>query len=127
MPCPYYKQGLCTSPLLGEPRADLYQPGVCDGDKTKYMKCPYYTEKGLESLQTFTDEDIVHKLKPDPILHYMKKRLESRCEHFKVYQMAGHYIAYCQLLNRLLTRFEAELCASYPERCPIRKLVSRQR
>jgi hypothetical protein len=124
MPCPFFKNGLCTSPLLGEPRADVYRPGVCDGDKSMYSKCPYYTEKGLETLQTFTMDDVVRKLKPDPLLHYMRKRPVSSCKYMKVYEISGHYVAYCQLLGRLLTRYEAELCVTMPEGCPIRKLVA---
>jgi len=124
LPCPYYKQGLCTSPLVGEPRADVCQPGVCDGDSTRYSRCPYYvkTQDGLEVFTRERGEPFLRE-KPLPILHYIKKPVKSQCPFFKTIEREGYYLAYCEVLGRLLTRYEVDLCSSYSDTCPLRRMA----
>jgi len=123
MTCPFYKQGLCTSPLLGEPRSDVYRPGVCDGDAAKYTRCPYYSTAGKEGLEYFSEKTSTSE-KPVPLLHYLRKIPSSSCQFFNVKEYNRNYIASCGVLMRLLTRFEVELCEVHPETCPLRRYAS---
>lgn len=118
MPCPLYKQGVCTSPKLGAP-ADIYKPGVCDGSEQAYTKCSLYPSgsqllEGLLKSASLPSGSIV------PYVHYLVKRPESSCPHFKVFEHGGSFVAYCAVLARYLTKYEVEPCEKLPEKCPLR-------
>jgi len=126
MPCPYFKNKMCTSPLLPEPTDAIIVPSRCLSDD-KYRTCKFYVESGKSEKQstlivsTLSDEQL-KELKPYPPIHYLENPLNSECPHYKLLSYGGYYLAYCNVLGRILTRHEALLCSKYWETCPIAKL-----
>jgi|UniRef100_A0A7J3SLI4 hypothetical protein len=119
MPCPYFKGGKCTSPLLGSLTTDMYERGKCDGEG--YKNCRYY-KGATASLGT---EAFVEK-KPDPLLNIMEKPPKEGCPLMKTIRIERGYAVYCEGFGRFLTRFEISLCEQDHNRCPIRKLIMEQ-
>ncbi len=120
MPCPFFKQGMCTSPLLGEPRSDVCIPGVCDGDYSRYSRCKFYTERALSLTES---EEARVREKPLPSIHYLYKKPECRCPYFRVLRMSDYYLAECKVLDRLLTKYEVYTCIQHYNTCPLRKIA----
>lgn len=126
MPCPYFKNKMCTSPLLPEPSSAVVVPGRCLSDN-KYKTCQFYTEskeskeQGVLAVSTLSDEQL-KELKPYPPIHYLENPLRSNCPYYRLLNYGGYYLAYCEILGRILTRHEALLCSRYWETCPISKL-----
>lgn len=120
MTCPFYKNGVCTSPLLGGmPSHEVVREDVCSGDATVYTQCKYFVRpegKGLEAFQPSAE----FSERPYPLLHYLERRVESSCPEYKLMRHENVYVAYCRVLDRLLTKYEVENCEKHPETCPLR-------
>lgn len=124
--CPFYKKGLCTSPRLGEPRADVYRPGICDGDETAYSRCSLYAS-GTGSILEFSERPVQVSERLISSIHYLNRRPTSLCPYFKVVEYGGRYVAFCSVLARHLTGYELEPCERHAEQCPLRKYASGER
>ncbi len=126
MPCPYYKNKMCTSPMLPEPTDAIVVPSRCLSED-KYRTCKFYVEeKGKEGKQSTLitstiDDEKLKELRPYPPIHYLDMPIRSGCSFYKLMSYGGYFIAYCEVLGRILTRHEAKLCGSYWSSCPIAK------
>ncbi len=138
MPCPWYKNGMCTSPKLKEPTSAIVQPDRCGGPPEQYKTCRFYVEpggereeksgrEGVPSITSFAKSGLEKKLKPYPPIHLLDHRPLSDCEFIKVYEYSGGFLAYCAILERLLTRSEAAVCEKHWRQCPIRRIGRRVR
>jgi len=117
MPCPFFKSGRCTSPVLGSlSTEDLYERGKCDGEG--YKSCPYYRDA-----IKMADSGISFDKRPDPLLNIVDKPPKESCHLMKVVRAERGYAAYCIALDRYLTRFEIHLCEQDYQRCPFRKIA----
>lgn len=129
LPCPWYKSGMCTSPRLREPSTLVVNPERCLGKHEDYRSCRYFVdvekqEEKEKSLTRFTQPTpaIAQQLKPYPPIHLLHTKPSSTCPYFKVYEYAGNYLAYCNVLERLLTRSEVKNCEKLWKNCPFYKL-----
>ncbi|MEM3638956.1 MAG: hypothetical protein QXL07_00125 [Fervidicoccaceae archaeon] len=104
---------MCTSPALGSLGADMYERGKCDGEG--YKTCRFYKAAGPQ-------EAIISK-KPDLMLNMLERQPKSSCPLMKVLKAERGYSAYCDGLDRFLTKFEVVLCEQESQRCPLRKIV----
>ncbi|PUA32224.1 MAG: hypothetical protein B7O98_06020 [Zestosphaera tikiterensis] len=118
MPCPWYREGLCTSPKLESPSSDPVLPHICLGAEEAYIKCRYYSSgeriKPKPAVPMFG--------KPLTLLHAIKQKPSSDCEYFVVEYVGEHYLAGCKVLRRYLTTYEVDLCSKYWRECPYRKI-----
>ena len=130
LPCPWYKSGMCTSPRLREPSTLVVSPERCLGGQEYYRSCRYFVDvekqevKEKNALTKFTQPTpaIAQQLKPYPPIHLLHSKPSSTCPYFKVYEYAGNYLAYCNVLERLLTRSEVKNCEKLWKNCPFYKL-----
>ncbi len=131
MPCPWYKNGMCTSPKLVKPTTSVVNLERCMGGPESYKTCQFYVEPGggeesgrsdTPSITSFSRTGLDKKLKPYPPIHLLERRPESSCQFFKVYEYGGGYLAYCAILERLLTRSEVEACEKHWRSCPVRRI-----
>ena len=125
MPCPWYRGGLCTSPRLKTPSSAVVSPDRCLSD-TEYLSCEYYVDpakagRSPQGLEQHIKPAIAQQLKPYPPIHVVQRRPRSGCPNMKVYEYSGGYLAFCTVLNRLLTRSEVETCEKHWRTCPLRK------
>ncbi len=125
MPCPWYRDGYCHSPALGEPSSDPVINAVCLGSEAVYKKCPFYRERA----EVKRGEEGVRRRsgkygRPLLLVHSLqKKRPKSGCEFFVVEEdESGAYLAACDVLGRYLTRYEVPLCENHWRECPYRKI-----
>lgn len=117
MPCPFFKNGRCRSPVLGSMSTEeLYERGKCDGEG--YKSCKYYKE----GMSASGDAAFLDK-RPDPLLNLLEKAPKESCPFIKIYRAERGYAAYCSTLDRFLTRYEVPLCEQAYERCPFKKIV----
>jgi len=135
VPCPWYRNGMCTSPRLRQPSRSVVSPQRCLGSETEYKSCRFYVEppqqggggrRGGHGLVETMKPALAQQLRPYQPIHLLARRPSSRCPFFKVYSYGGGYLAYCKVLNRLLTRSEVELCEKYWQTCPFYRLASRR-
>ncbi len=137
MPCPWYKNGMCTSPKLVSPTSSVVSVERCLGGPEQYKTCNFYVEPGGEQQEQRARSDVPSitefsgrrtsldkKLKPYPPIHLLDQRPLAECPYMKVYEYSGGYLAYCVALERLLTRSEVEVCEKYWRTCPMRKLAA---
>ena len=130
LPCPWYKNGMCTSPRLREPSTLVVSSERCLGGQEDYRSCRYFVdvekleEKEKGGLVKFTQPTpaIAQQLKPYPPIHLLHSKPSSACPYFKTYEYAGNYLAYCNVLERLLTRSEVKNCEKLWKGCPFYKL-----
>lgn len=116
VPCPWYRNGLCTSPLLESPSADPVIPQKCLSE-VSYRDCKYYKETGKEEVTTLGFG------KPLLLIHSLSKKPQCNCEFLVIIQHeSGAYIAGCKVLCRYLTRYEVKLCEKKWQECPFRKV-----
>ncbi len=134
MPCPWYRNGLCTSPKLKRPTAAVTSPDRCLGSEAEYKSCQFYVDPETADKPSSRSGGLVESLKPalekqlkpyKPI-HLLTRRPKSNCPFFKVYEYAGGYLAFCKVLNRLLTKSEAAKCEKYWQTCPFYKIGLQQ-
>ncbi len=131
MPCPWYKNGMCTSPKLAKPSSAIVNTERCLGGPESYKTCSFYvepgggeegSESGVPSITSFAKSGLEKKLKPYPPIHLLEQRPSGECPFMKVYEYSGGFLAYCVILERLLTRSEVETCEKYWRSCPIRRI-----
>ncbi|MCS7099290.1 MAG: hypothetical protein RMH84_04670 [Sulfolobales archaeon] len=118
--CPWYRyrDGFCTSPSLETPTPDVVNKVVCLGGREVYTRCRYYRE-----VRVIRGEGYEEFGKPFLMVHGLDKPPEIPCEFAKIFKLEqGRYVAGCAILKRFLGVHEVELCESYWERCPYRKL-----
>jgi len=125
--CPWYKHGLCTSPKLPEPTEVVTSPTRCLGDESAYKSCSFYVEPG--SIEAGSKRREVRGIRGMPRpkvyapIHAIPKHLKIGCPFAKIVETEDKVRAvYCEVLGRLLTRYEAELCASHWRDCPYREI-----
>ena len=117
MPCPWYKDGVCTSPALESPSPDPVIPAICLGDEEVYGKCRYFRKVSKQAAPTYKAS------KPLLLIHSLSKEPRSGCEFFTVERHeSGSFLSVCRVLGRYLTRYEVKLCERYWRDCPFRKL-----
>jgi len=133
VPCPWYRNGMCTSPRLRRPSSSVVSPTRCKGSEAEYKSCRFYVnpqqpsrEKGRSGLVESLKPALAQQLRPYPPIHLLTRRPESRCPYFKVYSYSGGYLIFCQVLGRLLTRSEVGPCEKYWSACPFYKQASRR-
>jgi len=129
MPCPWYRNGYCTSPRLAEPTDAIVNLQRCLSD-SDYRTCAYFEELGISK----ESEAVVAREKSSigiylPI-HGLVQPIKSECPLYVIERHdSGLYIASCKILNRYLTKYEVPLCKNNWQDCPYRKfahtLVSR--
>ncbi len=123
MPCPFYKNGLCTSPRLSSPSPSVTSRQRCLGEEPDYMSCSYYVEAestSTGSLAGYTLETALGKqFRPYVPIHVVASKPKSECPYIKIHDYGGGYLAQCQVIERLLTRSEIKLCENYWKTCPL--------
>ena len=121
MPCPWYRGGVCTSPLLESPSPDPVIPSICLSDDS-YVRCRYYVEPRGREVRGFSGRFG----KPLLLIHSISRLPRSNCEFFIVEKHeSGAYLAACEVLRRYLTRYEVRLCEEYWRDCPYRRIGRR--
>ena len=127
---------MCTSPKLRRPSSAVVNPERCLGGPEQYKTCSLYQEPGgdeertptgIPTITSFAKSGLEKKLKPYPPIHLLDHRPESGCQFLKVYEYSGGFLAYCAILERLLTRSEVRLCEEHWRHCPVRKIGMRVR
>jgi hypothetical protein len=131
MPCPWYRNGLCTSPKLKRPTSAVTSPERCLGSEAEYKSCQFYvdppkSQKQQSALVESLKPALEKQLKPYKPIHLIPYRPKSNCPFFKVYEYAGGYLAMCTVLNRLLTKSEVAKCEKYWQTCPFYKIGVQQ-
>ncbi|MGC8974773.1 MAG: hypothetical protein ACP5KB_01080 [Thermoprotei archaeon] len=120
MPCPWYKDGVCTSPKLEQPSSDPVTM-ACAGGPRQYRECRYFMERA-ESPQLAGVTATVKFGKALMMIHALNERPKSECEFFESEDHEGYYLAGCAVLRRYLTKFEVPDCEKYWVNCPYRKV-----
>jgi len=122
LPCPWYQYGVCTSPKLPGPTDAVVSATRCLSDN-EYKSCAYYVESS--SLKLNNQKSLRRdKLKIYVPIHALPKEISIECPYAALSKMEmGIVIAYCKVLDRPLTRFEAITCSKYWRDCPFRQLV----
>ncbi len=120
MPCPYYQNGVCTSPKIPRPTSAVVNPSRCLSN-SEYKTCKYYVEQEEQKNLEYFGDKIKKELKPYPPIHYLERPLKSDCPYYQLLSFGGYYIAKCEILGRLLTKHEVLICSKYWESCPISK------
>jgi len=133
--CPYYKQGLCFSPLLlateGKPVDWPVSKERCLG---KYIACNFYDKANEKQSQTSPIATTTTATEATTTatttshtdawygVNFLVKKPESNCEKFRVKEESQgevkYYVATCIVLRRLLTTSEVENCVKYFSTCP---------
>jgi len=122
MPCPWYRNGVCTSPKLSSPSSHVVVKSRCLGSEAEYKSCHFYVEPEKAQLGSGLEAHLkpasLKDLKPYPPIHLYSKRVESKCPFIKVYEYMGGWVAECTVLRRLLTKSEIDKCNKYWQTCP---------
>lgn len=119
MPCPLLRDGLCYSPR----RSAVAPPedsSLCKKSTHELSRCPHYDREAA-----FTMERL---LSPGgrrgpvlPYVHLFNRPLKSSCERYMVVPLGAGFAAYCMVLTRYLTVYEAEVCEKNYQTCPLRR------
>jgi len=126
MPCPWYSQGFCTSPKLDLASDTVTSPDRCLGDELRYKSCPYYVEPGSNTKSSNKKSSArLSTLRVYAPIHALIHEISIECPYAEILRTeTGIRVVYCRALDRLLTRFEAELCAKHWRDCPYRLMAS---
>ena len=131
MPCPWYQGGVCTSPKLSKPSAAVVSKERCLGSEAEYKSCRFYVDPEASTrkspLEQAMKPALEKQLRPYPAIHLLSSKPRSDCTFIKIYTYGGGYLAYCTVLNRLLTRSEVARCEKYWSTCPFYKLGLRSK
>ena len=61
-------------------------------------------------------------------IHAIPRHINIACPFARIMETEDKIrVVYCEVLARLLTRYEAELCSQYWKECPYRETASRLR
>ncbi|ABP95868.1 MULTISPECIES: hypothetical protein [Metallosphaera] len=115
--CPYYKSGFCTSPMLDTPSDSVTSPNRCF---KSYRGCRYYQDTGEEKQGLELYQGVDQEVKFYPKVNVMETPLDSQCEHYRPVRTQRGYVAYCNMLARVLTVSNASMCNKHWQTCPIR-------
>jgi hypothetical protein len=132
MPCPWYRNGMCTSPKLRQPSRSVVSPQRCMGSEAEYKSCRFYVDPPQErrgrtrSLLEQPKPAIIQQLRPYMPIHLLSRKPNSNCPYIKVYSYSGGYLAQCLVLNRLLTKSELTMCEKYWQSCPFYRMASKR-
>lgn len=121
MSCPWYKDGMCTSPKLEHPSSDPVSLVLCLGGHNEYAGCRYFSEKRIPRAGP-TMSSVAKFGKSLFMIHALSEIPESNCEFFEVENHESHYLAGCVILGRYLTKFEVMECEKGWSACPYRKI-----
>lgn len=119
MPCPWYQYGICTSPKLSEPTDVVIAVDRCNSGDI-YVNCMYYvaeTQKiGFKRTQSVKKD----KVKVYTPIHAIPPHIECQCPSYETINISENSIrlAYCKILDRYLTKYEAYQCSRYWKDCP---------
>lgn len=120
MPCPWYRGGICTSPSLDTPSADVTLLSRCLSS-VEYATCKFY--KNADQLRVQYETASREYGKPILIIHALNKPVRSECRFYRLLgHESGSHLAACDILKRYLNVYEVNLCASYWSECPFRRL-----
>ncbi|MFN3267731.1 MAG: hypothetical protein ACK416_00560 [Zestosphaera sp.] len=120
MVCPWYKEGMCTSPRLDQPSSDPVSL-ACTGGAEQYRGCRYFVEK-KEVFQPVSAAATVRFGKALLMIHALNEKPESGCEFFESEDHGGYFLAGCRVLRRYLTKFEVMDCEKHWINCPYRRV-----
>ena len=118
MPCPWYQNGYCTSPVLGVPTDVVVSPDRCLSDSA-YRSCRFYVDPHRERMVRS-----VRLVKREPYLPISALPQEPKigCEFAIVEKKGDFYVVYCIARQTYLTRWDVELCEKFWQQCPIRAM-----
>lgn len=123
MPCPWYRYGMCTSPKLPEPTGDVVAVDRCNSDDL-YANCIYFVQEASARPTQFKRAIVRReKTKVYAPIHALPPQLECQCPECEISSTEnGIRVAYCKILDRYLTKYEAYECSRYWKDCPYRYL-----
>lgn len=120
MVCPWYRDGLCTSPKLEQPSSDPVTM-MCVGGPKQYRECRYFMERA-ESPHAASVAATAKFGKALLMIHALNDRPKSECVFFEPEDHEGYFLAGCAVLRRYLTKFEVPECEKHWVGCPYRKI-----
>lgn len=53
----------------------------------------------------------------------MKTKLSSECNYYELKDVGSGFVAYCKVLNRIITESQAINCNKYWNDCPLRAIM----
>jgi len=121
--CKFYKNGLCISPKLDKPTDVVTSTTRCFGNPTT---CQYYIEEEKKTgLAAFNSKEGISYLRINIIDDTkLLERIENTdCSYFRYNKIEQGAIAYCTIMNRMLTEGQAKNCILHGKKCPIRKSI----
>jgi len=118
--CPYFKNGVCVSPILGKPTDYVTNKARCLGN---YTTCNYYpmnnnTSSDNKGLMKFVEKEIEKEVNYYPAVNLLDSPIESGCEFFYLVRTSKGLVARCVIQNRIITKSQALLCSKYHNTCP---------
>jgi len=127
--CYWYRQGYCASPKLSKMADFVTSKDRClEGG---FRMCIYYLPppkqkqpQGLENFSTTQQQQQTKKIMISDITLAMSEvyKFDSvpsvECPYFTYIRHEADFYAYCDFLQRLLTREIVKLCSSYYLKCP---------
>jgi len=121
LPCPWYRDGMCTSPALETATDLVVSPQRCLSDD-QYRSCAYYVDPAKLQEQRKKKPEYV-RTKPCIVISGMTKEPKIGCEYAAVEKTEdGFFVVYCMVRGTYLTRWDVELCEKYWKECPFRHL-----
>jgi len=132
MPCPWFYDGLCTSPRLPKPSSAVVTKRCSsenDFDVCKFYVPPESVEERKDGLLKFASsieergsESLEQRHKPYKLIHALLTEPSKGCPYLKPFRGSdGKWYALCKVLNRLLTFTEVKLCEHHWKTCPLYK------
>ncbi|AWR99975.1 hypothetical protein [Metallosphaera hakonensis] len=105
--------------MLDTPTDSVTSPGRCF---KSYKGCRYYQDTGEEEKQGLEiyQPSVEQEVKFYPRVNVMENPVDSSCEHYKPMRTQRGYVAYCDILSRILTVSGAQMCSKHWQKCPIR-------
>nr|WP_236748953.1 hypothetical protein [Acidianus manzaensis] len=109
--------------MLDNPSEIVVSPDRCF---KMYKTCRYYVDTGENSesqgLEKFQEEKIEQEVKFYPKVNLIQENIDSGCEFFQLMRMENGFIAYCKILDRIITESQAKQCHANWDKCPLRNL-----
>lgn len=89
-----------------------------------YKTCRYFVDNGEdkedEGLEKFQENKIEQEIKFYPKVNLIQETMDSGCEFFQLMKTENGFIAFCNILNRIIAESQAKRCSLYWEKCPLR-------
>ena len=117
--CPWYDNDLCSSPKLSK-KMPVYTD-YCFSNNYRY--CPYYippkqsrlTDFQATATKTFRVTEIIEKMQD---IYAIDSMPDHACEFLTFVNYNGKYYAWCDIINRYLTKSIVQLCITQYQKCP---------